>query len=1022
MLQVIAIVGLVAYLSYRSGQRSIEALAFELTEEVSDRVGDRLNSFLETPHQLVELNQRFIETELLKTDGNLPLELNDYVQPFLRQLQTFKTPNSIGLTLTDGRHISIAQNVFRQSDPYILTRCDLPTPCTAQRYRLLGEPDDILFDPDVPLEMVQALPYWNPKQLTPYLIGAQVNEPSWTPIYPLQGISEAAFSAVAPVHNKDGQLVGVLESEVTLSQISAFLNGLDIATTGQVFIMERSGDLVATSTLEAPFMRLPGEQVHRLQASASDNPLTQAVIEKLQQRWVAFDQIQQVEHLAFSYNDGGVGLFQEYYFAEVLPYTDTYGLDWLVVVVVPATEFVEELRENMRQTFIWSGIGLLGAIATGLYTTRWIARPILGLRDSADRLAQGEATINIPSTPILEVRQLAFSFREMANQLQLSLEEMQALNADLTQERTQIEHFLDAIPVGIAIHQPNGKVAYFNRQAMRLLEIDHISDVPVEKIAASYQIYIAGSDDLYPTEQLPAFRALNGEYCYAEDMEILRGTLRITVEMRATPIYSESGAVTHAIVAFQDITQRKDAEKLLTHYNQELAAEVEKRTQSLQQEVRERLQIESALRQRESTLSAILAAIPDLLLRIGADGQYFDFISTGEVQPVQSKSDSVGRNLKDILPDELAERRQKGIQQAIATNAIQIDEYQITIGGELRYEESRIIKISDEEVLVMVRDISDRKRAEAALKQSEAQNRAILTAIPDLMFRLRSDGVCLGYVRTNTMTDLLPPDFNPVGHHLSDFLPPEVLERELNAMRDALVTQQLQVYEQENLANDCFQYEEVRVIPCGDDEVLFLIRDISDRRRVEQELRLANLRLEQLAQTDGLTGVANRRHFEDRVQQAWDSLLIEQQPLSLLLFDVDFFKLYNDTYGHQTGDECLIQITEVARQVIRKPTDLIARYGGEEFIIILPYTDMQGAAQVAQRLCEAVRGLQIPHHASMASPFVTICVGVSSMVPNPAINVDMLIRQADDALYQAKQQGRDRYIIFTPQTQNNLCR
>lgn len=1015
MLQVIGIVGLVAYLSYHSGQRAIEDLAFDLTKEVSDRVSDHLNSFLETPHQLVELNQRFIRTELLQTDPDAALQLDNYVQPFLRQLQTFKSPRSISLTLSNGTYLSVEQKQASLG-AYTVTRCDEVATCNTYHYR---QQDNLLPDSGAKRDKFQALPNWDPLQLPPYQVGSQINGPSWTPIYPAQGLSGSAFSAVIPIRTED-YLVGVLSSEVTLSQISTFLSRLEIAQTGQVLIIERSGDLVATSTLEAPFVKLPGEQTSRLQASSSKNALTQAVMGEVQQRWSSFDQIQQVDHFDFVHNEAESGLFSERYFAEVFPYADQYGLDWLVVVVLPANEFVGELHESIRQTFIWCGIALLGAIAIGVYTTRWIARPILGLRDSADRLARGESTIQIPSTPILEVRQLAFSFREMANQLQLSLEELQALNGDLVQERAQIEHFLDAIPLGIAIHQPTGKVAYLNRQAMRLLGVDAIADNPIEKMAASYQIYAAGTNDFYPTEALPAFRALKGEYCFVEDMEILRGNRRITVEMRATPICSETGVITHAIVAFQDITQRKNAEKVLTDYNQELTAEVERRTQSLQLEVRERLQIEAALRQRESTLSALLAAIPDLLLRIGADGRYIEFISSGDVHTVTTKAETDGRYLVDILPADLAERRIQSIQRAIASNEIQIDEYQIEIAGELYYEESRIIKISQDEALVMVRDISDRKRAEAALKQSEAQNRAILSAIPDLMFRLRRDGVYLGYVRTNSMNDLLPLNFNPVGHHLSSFLPPEVMERELAAMYAALETQELQVYEQENLVGDRFQYEEVRVIPCGENEVLFLIRDISDRRRVEQELRLANLRLEQLAQTDGLTGVANRRHFEDRLQQAWDSLLIEQQPLALLMFDVDFFKLYNDTYGHQQGDECLVQITEVARQVVRQPTDLIARYGGEEFIIILPHTDIQGAAQVALRLCEAVRGLRIPHRASTVGTYVTICVGVSSMVPNPDIQSDLLIRQADEALYAAKQQGRDRHVVFNYPMRRNI--
>ncbi len=253
--------------------------------------------------------------------------------------------------------------------------------------------------------------------------------------------------------------------------------------------------------------------------------------------------------------------------------------------------------------------------------------------------------------------------------------------------------------------------------------------------------------------------------------------------------------------------------------------------------------------------------------------------------------------------------------------------------------------------------IAARQQAEDALRHREAQQQAILTVIPDLMFRLSRTGIYLGYVKTNALIDLLPPEYDPVGRHLSEYLPPEVVERQMQVIQQALDNQQLQVYEQHHVIQGQIQYEEVRVVPCGPDEVLFIIRDISDRKRAElerqqaeQELRVANERLESLSRTDPLTQIANRRQFDDYLQQAWQRAKRDRQPLSLILFDVDYFKRFNDNYGHQAGDACLVQIAQAAQQVSQRSQDLVARYGGEEFAIILPQTDAAGAITVAEQL------------------------------------------------------------------------
>ncbi|GET40069.1 diguanylate cyclase domain-containing protein [Microseira wollei] len=178
-----------------------------------------------------------------------------------------------------------------------------------------------------------------------------------------------------------------------------------------------------------------------------------------------------------------------------------------------------------------------------------------------------------------------------------------------------------------------------------------------------------------------------------------------------------------------------------------------------------------------------------------------------------------------------------------------------------------------------------------------------------------------------------------------------------------------------------------------------------------QQLVTANQQLQQLVCLDGLTQVANRRRFDEYLDNEWLRMLREQQPLSLILCDVDCFKAYNDTYGHIAGDSCLQEIANGIRAAARRPADLVARYGGEEFAVILPNTTAQGAAKVAVEIQSILRSLQIEHRKSCVSEYITLSLGVASTIPSASSFPEMLIDVADKALYQAKAEGRNRYIV-----------
>ncbi|MES2917447.1 MAG: diguanylate cyclase [Pseudomonadota bacterium] len=185
---------------------------------------------------------------------------------------------------------------------------------------------------------------------------------------------------------------------------------------------------------------------------------------------------------------------------------------------------------------------------------------------------------------------------------------------------------------------------------------------------------------------------------------------------------------------------------------------------------------------------------------------------------------------------------------------------------------------------------------------------------------------------------------------------------------------------------------------------LLLEHESAERQRL-------NLALERLAQQDALTGLANRRHFDESLLREWERLRREQRPMAALFIDVDFFKPYNDTYGHAAGDDCLAAMGKVLATAARRPGDLAARYGGEEFVILLPGTELAGAREVAERILLDVDALALPHAGSQVAPHVTVSIGVAARLPGPGESPQQVLDAADKAVYAAKRAGRHRIML-----------
>jgi diguanylate cyclase (GGDEF)-like protein/PAS domain S-box-containing protein len=308
------------------------------------------------------------------------------------------------------------------------------------------------------------------------------------------------------------------------------------------------------------------------------------------------------------------------------------------------------------------------------------------------------------------------------------------------------------------------------------------------------------------------------------------------------------------------------------------------------------------------------------------------------------------------------------------------------------------------------------RKMRAGLEASETRFRLLTEASRDVIVLAGLDGnrqyvspavtELLGW----NQEDLVGKDYTQITH--PDDLPR--MRQLLRDCRDGKETGSLSY--QSRKKDGSYLWLESNIRLCRDTDTgepigfVYVLRDISERKMAEEKLQFAFETAEQLARVDGLTGVANRRLLDNTLQREWSRAVRNHSAISLLLIDVDYFKLYNDIYGHLAGDGCLQRIAKSIKGVLRRPTDLVARYGGEEFVIVLPNTPSDGAEIVARRVMEAVDACNILHE---RNPFgkATISLGCATHYPSLETGSEALIRAADSAMYRAKAAGRNQFQI-----------
>ncbi|MEH2266289.1 HAMP domain-containing hybrid sensor histidine kinase/response regulator [Nostoc sp.] len=578
ILQIFGAVGLVGYLSYQNGHKAVRELATQLENEICDRIEQHLDSYLTTPKQINQINLDAIELGLLnltdfKTTGNY----------FWKQMQVFNVGYN-SFANPKGEFIGIER----------LNNGKLLINEVSQKH---GIGKLYIYNSNLKgnRRQLQQVKNYDPRLEAWYTDAVKAGKPVWSQIYQWEDKPEIlSISSSYPVYNKNHQLVGVISVDLILSQISSFLANLNTERPGKTFILERSGLIVASST-EPPYTIVNG-QIKRRSALDSQNSLIRLSTQSLIERFGNLRFVVGKQQLSF--NADGMR-----YFVQVKSWRDEPGLDWLIVAVIPEGEFMEQVNANTRIVILLCIVAFLVATRIGILTARWVIKPILQLNTSAKKIAQGEWEQTPEIKRSDELGELAKSFETMAKQLKASFSvlearnaQMQILNEALCESQSRLTQFLEAIPVGVFIADAKGEPYYINQIGQQILGQEAMSNkeplsiyaqVTTKKLPQVYQIYLAGTDQLYPSDRLPIARALLGESSRVDDIEIHHCDKIIPIEVLGEPIYDESGNLAFAIATFFDTTQRKHTEKLLAEYNRTLEAQVKKRTDEFQQVIQQ---------------------------------------------------------------------------------------------------------------------------------------------------------------------------------------------------------------------------------------------------------------------------------------------------------------------------------------------------------------------------------------------------------------------------------------------------
>jgi len=803
MVQVVGIVGVVGYLSYRSGQAAVDQLVAQLMTETGDRITQNLRYHFDNAETLTHETQSAIRLGLL--DWQNQSQLESY---FVEHILLNQDISGVMMTTENKDFLAVG----RPFPDRLAIRTRNPATGSLENYAATLAGDR--------LSLQDVLANYDPHNTPPYnpwYKAAQSAQTGlWQPLVSVVRGQDKPLLMVAyflPFVDAQGTPQGVLSSSLYLDQVGDFLRPLSIGKTGQAFIIDQQGLLIATSTGEQPFRQdLPRSDQDllalerwQLPAQDSQNPVTQAAaVWGLAQLQQDAGNSQSRNSQSRNSESARIQLNNQAYFGHLLSFQLDDQIQWTIVVVVPEADFMADIHQNVQRTIILCGLALVGSMGIGLWTARRLTRSLLRLTQSSQTVAAGTLTSSLPPTRIVEVASLTDSFRLMmmalqaAEQLQhTAAQELERQVAEKTAALTQAQRMARVGSWETDI--VTGKSTWSSEQ-YRILGFD-----PAEPLPPYPDIL-----KLVPMADQAALReAMEGAIAqgtpYTVEHGILRGDGAIAyVVSRGEAVCNDQGQVVKLVGTVTDISDRKQAEL--------------------------------ALQEASARQQAIISVMPDLIYVVSDEGVILDQVTVkAEMDLFSLGPPMTNKTICDVGTSEIVERKFAALQSALATGKIELYEQLTERDQHRQYEEVRCVPMPGNRVLVMIRDITERKQTEIALQTKTEELDRFFSVTLELLCIANTDGYFLRLNRQWEKT-LGYQIADLEGSQFIDFVHPDDREKTLNEakkLQNQNVT--LNFINRYRCKDGSYRWIEWSSSLDGD-LIYSAARDITDRRQTEAAL------------------------------------------------------------------------------------------------------------------------------------------------------------------------------------------
>ena len=552
---IVGTVGMVSYLSYQSGQQEIENLASQLLRQTSERISDRLNNYLQVSQQVVATNDLAVKQETLNIKDKEKLR-----QQLWQQMQLNPSlPSNIFLS-EDGNGIGYLRISSKEIQKLAETATGKNIPLDSIFFQKIVPNQRRYYSIDSQGKPIQLFLQFDDdfRTVSWYRQAKDIGKQAWTPISLARVLPLLQTVAFAPVYDVNG-LYGFFSTNYFLSDISLFLMQVKFTSTGQVFIIERSGELVATSlATESSGLRRTDKKFSRILASESQDDLTREVSKQLRQKFGDFNNLKESKQLSLT-----IAGYRQ--FVQITPYQDKYGLDWLFVIAIPEADFISEIQKNVYRSILLCGFSLVGSIGIGICTSRRISRSLSHLTQATKSFSEKRLEQTIPDARITEVQTLKEALQQMMIELQdadqMRLNYAQDLEKQVAKKTIDLTEAQRIARIGSWEFDVASGVSTWSAQQFLILGFD--PNVPLPKYANFF--------DIVPLDDQPNLRAAVEEAIahgtpYMVEHGIIRPDRSIChVISRGEAICDDQGKVVRLIGTITDISDRKRLEKELTH-------------------------------------------------------------------------------------------------------------------------------------------------------------------------------------------------------------------------------------------------------------------------------------------------------------------------------------------------------------------------------------------------------------------------------------------------------------------------